>query len=151
MHVEEPPYLTVLSNLELILCSVLHFEVSATETIVIIIYNIITKIKNEYNLKPVLTYQKSRVEYPIPFYLSSLRGVRAFHELRRYHTRPLRLNWGPENVHFGKTHFRNPNIIVKIFIFLENLKNYQAQLFYFLHFPLGYLKTAQKSSKNAEK
>ena len=29
----------------------------------------------------------------------------AFDELRRYHTRPLRLNKGPENVHFGKTHF----------------------------------------------
>ena len=24
----------------------------------------------------------------------------AFHKLRRYHTRPLRLNWGPKNVHF---------------------------------------------------
>ena len=31
--------------------------------------------------------------------------------------------------------------------FLENLKNYQAKLFYFWHFPLGYLKTAQKRSK----
>ena len=55
-----------------------------------------------------------------------------FHELRRYHTRPLRLNWGPENVHFGETHFRDPNISVKIF-----LKNYQAQLF-FLHFSLEF-------------
>ena len=27
------------------------------------------------------------------------------HELRRYDTRPLRLNWGPGNVHFGKTRF----------------------------------------------
>ena len=36
--------------------------------------------------------------------LSSPRGARAFHELRRYHTRPLQLNWGPENVNFGKTH-----------------------------------------------
>ena len=38
----------------------------------------------------------------------------AFHELRRYHTRPIRLNWGPKNVHFGKTQFRDPNINVKI-------------------------------------
>ena len=79
----------------------------------------------------------------------------AFSELRRYHTRPLRLNSGPKNVYFGKTHFRDPNINVRIFIlFFENLKNYQAQLFYVLHFPLRYLKTAQKlvqSSKNAEK
>ena len=42
--------------------------------------------------------------------LSSPRGARAFHELRRYHTMPLRLNWGPKNVHFGKRHFRDPNI-----------------------------------------
>ena len=34
----------------------------------------------------------------------------SYHELRRYHTRPLRLNWGPKNVHFGKTHFGDPNI-----------------------------------------
>ena len=74
--------------------------------------------------------------------LSSPRGAQAFHELRKYHTRPLRLNW-------------DPNINVRFFIFcVENLKNYQAQLFYVLSFPLGYLKTAQKtvqSSKNAEK
>ena len=82
--------------------------------------------------------------------LTSPRGARAFHELRRYHTRPLRLNWGPGNVHFGKTHFWDPNINVRILFFLENLKNYQAQLFYVLSFPLGYLKTFQ-SSKNAVK
>ena len=51
--------------------------------------------------------------------LSSPRGARNFHELRRYHTRPLRLNWGPENVHFGKTHFWDPNINLRIFIFFE--------------------------------
>ena len=37
------------------------------------------------------------------FFLSSPRGAGAFHELRRYDTRPLQLNWGPENVHFRKT------------------------------------------------
>ena len=42
--------------------------------------------------------------------LSSPRGAWAFDELRGYHTRPLQLDWGPENVHFGKTHFRDPNI-----------------------------------------
>ena len=86
--------------------------------------------------------------------LSSPRGAWAFDELRRYHNRPLQLNWGPENVHFGKMHFRDPNINARIFIFLENLKNYQAQLFYVLRFPLRYLKMAHKtvqSSKNAEK
>ena len=35
--------------------------------------------------------------------LSSPHGAWAFYELRKYHTRPLRLNWGPKNVHFGKT------------------------------------------------
>ena len=35
--------------------------------------------------------------------------ARAFDELRRYHTRSLRLNWGPENVHFGKMHFPDQN------------------------------------------
>ena len=39
---------------------------------------------------------------------------RAFDELRKYHTRPLRLNWGPENVHFGKTHFTDPEINARI-------------------------------------
>ena len=31
----------------------------------------------------------------------------AFNKLRRYHTMTFRFNWGPKNVHFGKTHFRN--------------------------------------------
>ena len=30
--------------------------------------------------------------------------------------RPLRLNWGPENVNFGKAHFWDPNINVIIFL-----------------------------------
>ena len=38
-------------------------------------------------------------------------------ELRRYHTRPLRLNYGPENVHFGKTLFKDPNINVGVLFF----------------------------------
>ena len=46
--------------------------------------------------------------------LSSPRFARAFHELRRYHTTPLRLHWGPENVPFRKRHFWDPNINVKI-------------------------------------
>ena len=41
------------------------------------------------------------------------RFARAFHKLRRYHTRPLRLNWGPENVHFAKRHFWDLNINVR--------------------------------------
>ena len=46
-------------------------------------------------------------------------GARAFDELRRYHARPLRLNWGPKNVHFVKTHFRKPDIDASFFfIFL---------------------------------
>ena len=47
--------------------------------------------------------------------LSSPRGAWAFDEIRRYHTRPLRLNWGPENVHFGKTQFWDPNIHARFF------------------------------------
>merc|ERR1712127_960450 len=53
------------------------------------------------------------------FYLSSTREARAFHELRRYHTRPLRLNWGPKNVHFRKTQFWDPNINDRILKFKE--------------------------------
>ena len=41
-------------------------------------------------------------------------AARAFNELRRYHTRPLQLDWGPENVHFRKTRFWDPNINVTI-------------------------------------
>ena len=48
-----------------------------------------------------------------PRYLLSPRGVWAFDELKRYHTRP---SWGPENVHFGKTMFRDLNIHARVFI-----------------------------------
>ena len=50
------------------------------------------------------------------------RGTWAFDELRRYPTRPLRFNWGPENVHFGKVHFWDPNINVRIFT-VQSSKN----------------------------
>ena len=43
-------------------------------------------------------------------YLSSRCEARAFNELRRYHTRHSWFNWGPKNVHFGKTHFKDLNI-----------------------------------------
>ena len=70
--------------------------------------------------------------------------ARAFDELRRYHTRPSQFNWGPRNVNFGKTHFKDPhnndrilNLIFGIFTvvpkngpkncpnFFLKLKNYQ--------------------------
>ena len=47
--------------------------------------------------------------------LSSPRGAWDFNELRRYHTRPSQFNWGPENVHFGNPHFRDPNIDARVF------------------------------------
>ena len=56
--------------------------------------------------------------------LSSPREAQAFHKLRRYHTRPPRLNWGPKNVHFGKTRFWDPNINVKIFLFGISRRNF---------------------------
>ena len=46
---------------------------------------------------------------------SPYQARKAFDELRRYHTRPIRLNWAPENVHFGKTYFKDPNIDAWIF------------------------------------
>ena len=72
--------------------------------------------------------------------LSSPSGVWGFDELRKYHTRPLRLNWGPKNVHFGNTHF-------------WKFKELPGKTFYVLRFPLQYLKKGQtvQSSKNAEK
>ena len=42
------------------------------------------------------------------------RGPWAFDELRRYHTRPSRFSWCPENVHLGEKHFRDLNIDAKI-------------------------------------
>ena len=39
----------------------------------------------------------------------------------------LRFNWGPENVHFGKTHFRDPNID-----FSTNYKNAKQNFFFLL-------------------
>ena len=71
--------------------------------------------------------------------LSSPRGAWAFDELRRYHTRPLRLNWGPENVHFGKTLFRDLNIDARGVFFVK--------LYDVLRFSLRYLNTAQKGSE----
>ena len=74
------------------------------------------KLPPERVRKALLTSQiKSTV-----FIISSPREAWAFHELRRYHTRPLRLNWGPKNVHFGKMHFRDLNINVKIFTVPKN-------------------------------
>ena len=67
-------------------------------------------------------------------------GARAFHKLRRYHTRPLRLNWGPQKVHFGKRHFWDLNINVRIF------KELPGAPFYILSFPLWYLKATQKTA-----
>ena len=40
--------------------------------------------------------------------------ARAFNELSRYHIRPSQFNRGLENVHFGKTHFRDLNIDARI-------------------------------------
>ena len=47
--------------------------------------------------------------------LSSPRGAWAFHELRRYHIRPIRFNWGLKSVHFGKMHFRDLNMALGFF------------------------------------
>ena len=65
-----------------------------------------------------LVLPQKRKEILVKNILSSPRGPWAFDELRRYHTRPLRLNWGPKNVHFGKTHFRDPDIDARVFIFI---------------------------------
>ena len=59
----------------------------------------------------------------------------------------------PKNVHFGKTRFWDPNINVRTFIFLKNLKNYQAQLLcseFSTTVPKNGPKNGQKF-KNAEK
>ena len=66
--------------------------------------------------------------------LSRPRGAWAFDKLRRFHTRPLRFNWGPKNVHFGKTHFRDPNIDASIFrVSTKNSDKYQTQMFCVFH------------------
>ena len=62
--------------------------------------------------------------------------------------RPLRLNWGPNNVHFGQRHFMDPNIDTRIFQLISKyLDNYQAQLFYALRFSLWHLKRPTKRSE----
>ena len=81
---------------------------------------------------PVLTVQLKQKDQIRFLYLSSLREARAFNKLRRYHTRPSRFNWGPENVHFWKIHFRDLYISARISFFCV------------LRFSLRYLKTAQK-------
>ena len=76
---------------------------------------------------------------------------RLFTELRRYHTMPLRLNWGPVNVHFRKTQFWDPNINVKILFLFENLKNYQAQLFLSFEFSTRVPKNGPKNGPKFKK
>ena len=70
-----------------------------------------------------------------------------FNELRRYHTRPSPFNWGPKNVHFGKTHFRDQHISARIMTNDKNRDQYQAQPFYVLRFSILYLKNVQKSAE----
>ena len=86
-----------------------------------------------------------------PKMLSSPCGARAFHELRRYHARPLRLNWGPENVYFGKTHFRDPNNKVKIFIFCGKLKKLPGATLLFLTFSTRVPKNGPKNDPKFKK
>ena len=47
------------------------------------------------------------IDLQITFFsiLSSPRGAWAFEELSRYHTRPLRFNWDPENVQIWENAF----------------------------------------------
>ena len=57
-------------------------------------------------------------------YLSSPNEARTFDELRKYQTRTHQFKWGHENVHFGKMHFRNPNINIRIFF--DNLHKFRS-------------------------
>ena len=94
--------------------------------------------KNQYYFMTVFAFL-SHVD------LSSPRGAWAFDELRRYHTRPLRINWGPENVNFRKTYFREPNMDAKIFqLITKNQINARRNYLDFF-FSLRYLKSAQKT------
>ena len=72
-------------------------------------------------------------------WLSSPHGVQAFHELRRYP--------GPSDSIVAKKMYILEKCILGTHIsmlgfFFENSKNYQAQLFFVLRFPLRSLKTA---------
>ena len=73
------------------------------------------------------------------------RGVWAFDELRRYHTRPLRLNWGPKNEHFGITHFWDPTIDPSFFLITRR------NFFMFCVFTAVPKNSKKNGSKNAEK
>ena len=68
--------------------------------------------------------------------------TRAFHELRRYLTRPLRLNLGPKNVHFGKTHFWDPTINARVFIQIKKITRRNYFMFCIFHY--GTKKTTKK-------
>ena len=79
----------------------------------------------------------------------------AFHKLRSYHNRALWLNWGPENVHFEKTHFRNPNINASIFLCGKFKELPGATLFCFAFFntkpknsPKNKVKKMPKNNQN---
>ena len=58
----------------------------------------------------------------------------AFHELRRYHTRPLRLSWSPENVHFGKRQFLDLYFNAWILFIIGKLKMLPDATFFCLAF-----------------
>ena len=124
-NIEIEDIMVILNCVCLFINIFIHFTYQAN---IVLINHLFNRTSTKPTLDPLV----------LDFYISIISaihllssGARFFHESRRYHTRPLRLNWGPENVHFGKTHFCVPNINVGIF-----LKNYQAQLFYVLSFPL---------------
>ena len=76
------------------------------------------KVYSEQVNLTILAYHRVLVEYNKYLHFSRLNQARAVRghldKLRRYHTRPLPFNWGPENLHLGKTHFRDPNIDARV-------------------------------------
>ena len=79
------------------------------------------KLKRESDCRIKITWEKSIVlliEHSCLNFHSTnysfCKTCQLFHELRRYHTRPLQLNCGPVNVHFGKKPFWDLIINVRV-------------------------------------
>ena len=67
------------------------------------------------NVQKIAMCQNNRVNWGVSdiFFIKPAQSA-GFSRIKKIPYQPLRLNWGPENVHFGKKHLRDPNINARI-------------------------------------
>ena len=93
-------------------CILLSLFVLKIQIIAFVLVRFSQNIPKQTKYNNILVYQ-ARAKGGLP--AMRPHGVWAFNELRIYHNRPCRFNWGPKNVHFRKY----LNIDARIFFFFE--------------------------------